>query len=48
MEKKLKNVSRSKKIEIIERGNPDWRDLYPETAEYDPAQLLRNSQDLAI
>ena len=27
-EKKLKNVHRKKKIEIIERDNPSWRDLY--------------------
>jgi putative endonuclease len=45
MEKKLKNLHRSKKIEIIERTNPEWRDLYPEIVPYDPAQLLRNSQD---
>jgi len=48
MEKKLKNLSRKKKIEIIERNNIEWRDLYPEIALYDPAQLLRNSQDLKI
>ena len=28
-EKKL-NLSRAKKIAIIERGNPDWLDLYDE------------------
>jgi putative endonuclease len=28
-EKKLKNVSRAKKIAIIERNNPEWQDLYP-------------------
>lgn len=27
-EKKLKNIGRSKKIEIIERMNPQWMDLY--------------------
>jgi putative endonuclease len=27
-EKKLKNLYREKKIEIIERMNPEWRDLY--------------------
>ncbi|MFM9889811.1 MAG: GIY-YIG nuclease family protein [Rickettsiales bacterium] len=26
-EKKLKNMRRAKKIEIIERDNPDWNDL---------------------
>lgn len=26
-EKKLKNLPRAKKIEIIERQNPEWRDL---------------------
>jgi putative endonuclease len=29
-EKKLKNMPRAKKISIIERINPEWRDLYPE------------------
>lgn len=29
-EKKLKNLSRNKKIEIIERLNPEWKDLYKE------------------
>ena len=29
-EKKLKNISRAKKIEIIERMNPEWKDLYAE------------------
>ncbi len=27
-EKKLKRWRRKWKIELIERGNPDWRDLY--------------------
>jgi putative endonuclease len=27
-EKKLKNLHRAKKIEIIERANPEWKDLY--------------------
>ena len=31
-EKKLKNVSRAKKIEIIERVNLEWKDLYEEIA----------------
>jgi putative endonuclease len=29
-EKKLKNIKRSKKIEIIERANAEWRDLAEE------------------
>lgn len=29
-EKKLKNIHRSKKLEIIEKANPLWHDLYPE------------------
>lgn len=29
-EKKLKNMHRSKKLQIIERMNPEWRDLYSE------------------
>ena len=29
MEKKLKNLHRNKKIEIIERDNQEWQDLYP-------------------
>lgn len=37
MEKKLKNLHRSKKIEIIERSNPEWQDLYTELAPYEPA-----------
>ena len=48
MEKKLKNLHRAKKVEIIERTNSEWRDLYPEITPYDPAQLLRNSQDSTI
>lgn len=28
-EKKLKNLHRDKKIEIIERMNSEWNDLYP-------------------
>jgi predicted GIY-YIG superfamily endonuclease len=27
-EKQLKGGSRAKKIALIERGNPQWRDLY--------------------
>jgi len=29
-EKKLKNIGRAKKFEIIERMNPKWKDLYEE------------------
>lgn len=29
-EKKLKNSSRKKKLELIEKNNPDWIDLYDE------------------
>jgi putative endonuclease len=28
-EKKIKNLHRDKKIQIIERMNPEWIDLYP-------------------
>jgi predicted GIY-YIG superfamily endonuclease len=28
-EKQIKAGSRAKKIALIERGNPDWADLYP-------------------
>jgi len=31
-EKQLKHWNRDWKIRLIERGNPDWRDLYPELA----------------
>jgi putative endonuclease len=31
-EKKLKNVTRAKKIAIIERSNLEWKDLYEEIA----------------
>jgi len=27
-EKKLKNTSRKKKLDLIETNNPDWNDLY--------------------
>ena len=29
-EKKLKHLRRSKKIAVIERNNPEWKDLYAE------------------
>jgi putative endonuclease len=28
-EKSLKKYKRERKINLIERGNPDWKDLYP-------------------
>ncbi|BCP53054.1 endonuclease [Kaistia sp. 32K] len=31
-EKQLKRWNRAWKIRLIERDNPDWRDLYPEIA----------------
>ncbi|MEQ1705208.1 MAG: GIY-YIG nuclease family protein [Rickettsiales bacterium] len=41
MERKLKNLSRAKKIEIIERLNTEWNDLYSAvTQSADPALLL--------
>ena len=36
MEKKIKNLHRKKKIEIIERDNPQWQDLYYTVAPYEP------------
>jgi putative endonuclease len=29
-EKQIKGGSRKKKLELIEKGNPEWRDLYEE------------------
>ena len=29
-EKQLKGWTRAKKVALIERGNHDWRDLWPE------------------
>ncbi len=29
-EKQIKKWKRAWKVELIERGNPEWRDLYPE------------------
>lgn len=41
MEKKLKNIPRQKKVEIIETLNPEWSDLYSGvTQAKDPALLL--------
>lgn len=41
MEKKLKNLPRAKKIEIIEKINIEWNDLYSAiTQTADPALLL--------
>jgi putative endonuclease len=31
-EKQIKKWNRAWKIRLIERGNPDWRDLWPEIA----------------
>ena len=31
-EKRIKKWRRDWKIELIEKGNPEWRDLYPEIA----------------
>ena len=31
-EKQIKSGSRKKKLALIERLNPDWRDLYPDLA----------------
>jgi putative endonuclease len=31
-EKQLKHWNRDSKIRLIEQGNPDWRDLYPDIA----------------
>jgi putative endonuclease len=31
-QKRLKKWSRSWKISLIEKNNPDWHDLYPEIA----------------
>ena len=31
-EKRLKKWNRAWKIELIEKSNPDWNDLYPEIA----------------
>lgn len=30
-EKRIKHLRRSWKIELIERSNPDWNDIYPTT-----------------
>ena len=29
-EKQIKGGSRRRKVQLIEKGNPTWRDLYPE------------------
>jgi putative endonuclease len=31
-EKQIKKLNRAWKVRLIEEGNPDWRDLYPEIA----------------
>lgn len=35
-EKRLKHWRRSWKLELIEKKNPEWRDLWPELAEHTP------------
>jgi putative endonuclease len=45
MERKLKNLSRNKKIEIIERFNPEWNDLYNFVTEGNPVLALCAPQD---
>lgn len=42
MEKKLNNLLCEKKIEIIERNNPDWRDLYNELTVYNASNVERS------
>ena len=32
-EKELKHWTRAQKVELIERGNPTWEDLYPKLVE---------------
>ena len=36
-EKRIKRWKRAWKLELIETGNPDWRDLYSELTEWVPA-----------
>ncbi len=35
-EKKLKNWKRNWKIDLVEKNNPTWKDLYPEICGKDP------------
>lgn len=35
-EKKLKNWKRKWKIDLIEKSNPQWKDLYPSLINLDP------------
>ncbi len=37
-EKAMKKWRRKWKLELIERDNPEWRDLYPEIAGFPPAR----------
>ncbi len=46
MERKLKNLPRNKKIEIIEKFNPEWNDLYNYLTEGDPVLALCAPQDM--
>ncbi|MFC1736735.1 hypothetical protein ACFL1X_11505 [Candidatus Hydrogenedentota bacterium] len=32
-DKRIKKWNRARKIEMIEKGNPNWRDLYPSLTE---------------
>jgi putative endonuclease len=43
MEQKLKNMPRHKKIEIIERDNSEWHDLYYDVAPYEPLTTQRTA-----
>lgn len=47
-EKKLKNMHRDTKICIIEKMNPEWRDLYGDIIGQDPVLTLRVPQDDAV
>ncbi|QYJ00912.1 GIY-YIG nuclease family protein [Thalassovita mediterranea] len=40
-EKRIKRWKRAWKLELIETGNPDWRDLYSELTEWVPDRPSR-------
>jgi putative endonuclease len=40
-EKELKRYTRAQKIELIEKVNPTWEDLYPQMAAFGTADPLR-------
>jgi len=45
-EKQIKGWLRARKVELIERMNPTWEDLYPKmAAPIDEKQILRCAQD---